>query len=140
MNQNLSQIFKSVKEIQPSEGLESLILSKISEARNKQIKRKLWLASFGLAGSFAFAMYAFLVFGSAILKSEFWSIINLVFSDMLIVAQNWKEFTFSLLETLPVFGIIVIIVPIFIFLWSLKTYQELSKNNLRVHFNSKMFA
>ena len=140
MNQNLSQIFKSVKEIQPPEGLDSLILSRISEAKNKQIKRKLWLASFGLAGSAVLTVYAIAFIGADILKSDFWNIISLVFSDMLIVAENWKEFSLSLLENLPVAGIIVIIAPIVIFLWSLKIYQELKKPNLRAHFNFKMFA
>lgn len=141
MKSNISEIFKNIKEMEPSQKLESLILSEIASIKEKRVKRKLWLVSFSLATSAALAIYAILVIGSEILKSDFWNMINLVFSDMWVVAQNWKEFIFSLLENLPVASIIIIVAPIFIFLWSLKAYQELNKKiNLRAHFNTKMFA
>jgi hypothetical protein len=74
MNEKLSQIFKGIEQIEPEARLEGLILQKIDFERDKQIKRKLFLSYAGLVVSFAAVFPAILKFGSAFLKSEFWSI------------------------------------------------------------------
>jgi len=133
MNEKLSQIFKGIEQIEPEARLEGLILQKIDFERDKQIKRKLFLSYAGLVVSFAAVFPAILKFGSAFLKSEFWSIFSLAFSDFMAVASNWNEYLYSLGETLPIIHIVVILVPIFGILMFFNLYFSLKKNYRSVH-------
>ncbi|MFA5777201.1 MAG: hypothetical protein WC906_02075 [Parcubacteria group bacterium] len=124
----LSRIFKEMKQIEPKAGLNGLILQKIGLEKSRQIKRKLILSYSGMAGSLSAAVYALIHFGSAFLKSEFWSILSLAFSDFMVVAGSWKEYLYSLGETLPIVNIVAILVPIFGILMFLNLYFSLKKN------------
>lgn len=124
----LRKIFKEIEDSNPPQELESLILKKIELEKKKQVRGKLFLAYFGLAGSLASAVCAVSIFGNEFLKSEFWSMISLIFSDAFIVAGNWREYAYSLLETLPVMQMIAILVPTFTFLLSLNFYLSSRKN------------
>ncbi len=108
----LSQIFKEMKQIEPGKGLESLIMQKIVLEREKQVKRKLLFSYFGTAASSLMGLYTLVYAGSAFFKSEFWSLLSLAFSDSLIVAGSWKEYLYSLGETLPVINLVAISIPV----------------------------
>jgi len=109
----LNQIFKNIQEIEPPRGLSELILKRVELEKDKQIKRKLFLSYAGFCSSVAATFYAFLAFGSSFLKSDFWSMLSLMFSDLMIVAGNWKTYLYSLVETFPVVNVIAILIPIF---------------------------
>jgi hypothetical protein len=113
MNQKLSQLFKNIEEIKPTQGLESLIMQEISLQRAKALKRKLIFSYLGSAGSGLVMLVAIFSFGGAFWHSEFWSMTSLLFSDLMVVAGNWKTFGYSLMETFPVINVIVILIPAF---------------------------
>jgi len=127
----LSQIFKNIQEIEPPRELGELILKRIELEKDKQIKRKLFLSYLGIGASFSAGACALIYFGSAFFKSEFWSIFSLAFSDFIVVAGSWKEYLYSLGETLPVINIVAILVPIFgvlLFLNMCIYFKNKSKN------------
>jgi len=133
MNEKLSRIFKEIEQIEPRAGLEGLILQKIDLERERRIKRKLIFSYAGLAVSFIVAFPAILKFGIDIIRSEFWRLFSLIFSDFMIVAGSWKEYLYSLGETLPIINIIAILVPIFGVLMFFNLYFSLKKNYRNVH-------
>ena len=72
--------------------------------------------------------------GSTIIDSEFFDLMKLAFSDAAIVLQNWREYTYSLLETMPVTSIAMLLSPIFTLLISYAVVKSLQgKINLQVH-------
>jgi hypothetical protein len=125
----LKQAFKNIKEIEPSNSIKMAILSRIKLEKVRQIKRKLILSYIGLVGSIAIGVYTTLFFGSAFLKSEFWSMISLAFSDGGIIAIYWNDFLYSLMETFPALTVAIILVPIFTLLLSISSYIDLSNKN-----------
>jgi hypothetical protein len=129
MSEKLRQIFKNLKETDLPERLEGLILAKIRRAEGKSIRRKLFLSYIGLTGSAVGAFYAIFTFGREILNSEFGNIISLAFSDLVIVAEHWREFALSLLETLPVINMAAILAPVFILLLSMNAYLNINKEH-----------
>lgn len=139
MEQKLSKIFKEIKEIEPKEGLKFSIMQKINFEKNRKIRRMRFLSYSGIAVSFFATAYALIFFGSTFLKSEFWVIFSLIFSDAMIVLGNWKEYLYSLGETFPVVNIILILVPIFSFLMFLNLLMSL-KNNRHIHKHINMQA
>jgi hypothetical protein len=136
MSSKISQIFREISEINPPAGLGNLILQKIDLERSKSLQRKIYLSYFGLGGSLAAMLYAILVFGKSFLNSEFWSMLSLAFSDIMVVAAHWNEFADSLMETFPVVNLIAILIPLFTLFLSLNFYLSLARrNNHKLHFN-----
>jgi hypothetical protein len=130
MTQNLQKIFKNLKNIEPSRGLEGRILKAISFKNGQALKRKLMAARAGLAVSFGALAYALFVFGRAFLESDFWNLAKLSLSDGGTVARNWGDFSFSLLETLPVVEIFAVLVPVFAVMMMASWYFKFSNNKL----------
>lgn len=116
MNAKIGQIFKQLDSPQPSEGLAFLIEQRIIQEQRKSFKRKLLVSYAGLTVSAAAGLYALVALGIDFLRSEFWSLLSLLFSDALVVLGNWKSFLFSLGENFPVADAIILLIPLFSFL------------------------
>lgn len=134
MNNGLEKIFKNTGDLEPSAGLEGFILAEIEAIGIKSAKRKLVFSYAGILGSIIAVFYSILAFGSGIAESEFFSLVSLVFSDAAIVAQNWREFSYSLFETFPAVYAAIIAVPIFTLLLSFNGY--LNNHNQGRHYNT----
>jgi hypothetical protein len=109
----LHTIFKKISDIEPSVGLEKRILKGIALRNKLALRRKLAFIYAGLTASTGAFVWTIFTLGKALLQSEFWTLAKLIFSDTGLVLQNWGDFAYSLLETLPIFGIIAILIPIF---------------------------
>jgi len=136
INMEKKNIITLISDIEPPKALKNLILTRIErETRKRQMRRKMLLMSgFLVSGIGAVSSLAY--FGSQIMTSDFWSIASLAFSDLGTVAGHWQDYSFSLLETLPVVSIIAILVPVFMILMLFKQYGEYQKIS-RLHFNLK---
>lgn len=124
MSQNLHKIFKSVTELDPAENLCGRILAMVEAEENRIIKRKMIISRFGLGLSAVAFLTAVFPFGQIIAQSEFWNIVSLIFSDMQVVAQNWQDFSYSLLETFPTVSMVVVLAPIMMLMFSFSAYLE----------------
>lgn len=113
MSKDINQLFQSIAELDPPKKLAGTIFKKILFQRERQLRRKLLFSRLGLAGSFCALFYTSIFFGKAIAESEFWHIASLLFTDILPITKNWQEFTYSLLETMPVINLTAILMPIF---------------------------
>ena len=71
MTQNLQKIFKNLKNVEPSRGLEGKILKAISLENSRKVARKLMMARAGLAVSFGALAYTLFVFGRAFSRVRF---------------------------------------------------------------------
>ena len=61
---------------------------------------------------------------SSLYQSSFYTYLSLVFSDPDVVGQYWREFGLTLLESLPVVGIILCLIAAFALLMSLKLFAR----------------
>jgi len=129
MDKNIKQAFKSLGELKPSSELEKAIFQRIELEQTRQIRRKLAAIYFGLFGSFVALAYSGVVYGGALLKSEFLKLVSLAFSDFLVVAEHWQEFSSSLLETLPTLNVIALLAPAALLLWSLGLLLDIYNKN-----------
>lgn len=126
---NLNSIFKIISEIEPSIGLENRILEKIALRNKLAMRRKLAFIHAGFVASTGIFVWAIFTLGKAIHQSTFWDLATLLFSDTELIIRNWSSFTYSLLETLPIFGIIAILFPIFALFILASTYFKTVSNN-----------
>lgn len=106
------------------EGLERSVLLAV-QAAVKRRDRQMWffirLSTWISLSGFVFAVW---FFGGAIARSDFWSLVRLVFSDGAAVLAYWQEFLLSLSETLPIVSLSVIFVATSAFAFSLSVHYE----------------
>ena len=86
----------------------------------KKIER-IYRSVFGLlsVGFLTGSIFAFINMVQAISQSGFGQYVSLVFSDGGVVLSYWKEFLFSLVESIPVTGVILCLGAMTLFVWSL---------------------
>lgn len=132
MDQNIQKIFKNLKDVEPSAGLEEKISRKIVLEKSWQMKKRLIFADVLMLGSLGSFVFVVLNFWNGIAKSEFWSLAKLVFTDAGIVANNWMDFSFSILETFPAAHAAVFLAPVFLLLLSTNFYfKSINKNHTK---------
>lgn len=131
MNNKINQVFKNIQELDPPHKLESKILHGIRLEKDKQIRRRLLLSYFGFFFSAAAFLYTASAFGNSIVKSEFWDMVYLAFSDVAVIAKYGNNFALSLLETFPTMGVIGILASVFTLMLSFSFY--LDSNRSRSH-------
>ncbi len=118
----LRTLFRDKRTAEERVELREKIFSVIASLREKRLKRQKRLSYAGLFLSGVAIVSAVSTYGGAFAQSEFWSIVPLFFSDILVVVNYWNEFSLLLLETIPVIPILLILVPTFIFLLFLNMY------------------
>lgn len=97
------------------------IMGRIGMEKNKiAIKRKIAVFSVMLAVSFVGLIPAVKAAYSGFANSGFTQLFSLIFSDTAIVMSLWQNFALSLLETLPINGILIAGVFAVIFFGSFK--------------------
>lgn len=131
MSQTIKNLFKNLKNFEPSAGLEAKILKAVAMENSRKVARKLMFARAGLAVSFGALGYTLFVFGKAFLESDFWGLAKLAYSDTSVIFANLGSFALSLLETLPVVEISAMLVPIFAVMLMFSWYFKFSNNNFK---------
>ena len=97
------------------------IILRIGVEKNKiAIKRKIVVFSIMLAISFVWLFPAIKMAYSGFINSGFTQLFSLIFSDTSVVMSLWQNFALSLLETLPINGILITGVLAFLFFGSLR--------------------
>ncbi|RJQ31849.1 MAG: hypothetical protein C4562_05260 [Actinobacteria bacterium] len=125
MREKIGQAFKNLSELEPNPQLKNVILNSIQLEKAKQVRRKLVLVYLGMAGSVSAVVLAWSAYGNALVKSDFFNMLSLIFSDISVVLEHWQEFVLSLFETFPVFNIISMLLPLAVLFWCLSFYFDL---------------
>ena len=99
-------------------GLELTIINKINKLeRRKMLKKESVYALISII-SFLSIIPSMIYLFNMLSSSGLYSYISLIFSDIETLSY-WKELSFSILESLPFFGIAIVLGMSGIFLWSL---------------------
>ena len=121
MREDYQQIFSKLSPPEPSGDLLAKIIARIGEERKAaRIKWRLVLFSAVTVCSAVAFVPLFQMLRTGFIESGFLQFFSLLFSDFEIVAAYWQNFSLSLLETLPVFSLMVFLAVVLVFLESLK--------------------
>ena len=108
-----------LRQINPPTELEGVILGKIQEKEKRNAFVQCVVGGIFAIGSCIGTISAFLYMGKSIGTSGFYEYVSLLFSDSGSLLSYWKEFSMSLAESLPLFGLTIALILIGIFIWSL---------------------
>jgi hypothetical protein len=125
MKHTLNTIFKNTALVaEPKESLGARILAAIAHELEHRMRREQRAAYTGMVFSAIIAAIVGLGYGGDLLRSDFWSLMSLAFSDAGVVAGYWDSFLYSLLETFPTMAVAAFMLPVFVFLISLGVYSR----------------
>lgn len=115
------QLFKRLPIEEPSADLLTTIMRRIDLETIRQARQQIWLSS--LAGIFSLIVLvpAIKLLANDFINSGFYNYITLIWSDKTIITTYWKDFTLSLLESLPVTSIMLTLSAFIAGLISLKS-------------------
>lgn len=104
--------------IEVPRGLEDSILKRIAMERKKKAQISLiTLGTLSLA-SFLGLIKTSLLLWQGFKQTGFYDYMSLIFSEGGTLTNYWKEFAFSLIESLPLIGLISLLAIMAIFIWS----------------------
>ncbi len=134
MLQNYKKLFGHIETLEPPvELLERVLLRIKKERRLITVKRRIFLFSAGLFVTIAAFIPAAQMVWNGFTESGFLKFLSLIFSDAEIIAGYWQNFVMSLLESLPVMGLVLFLAVTLAFLEMLKLLTK----NLKFILNSK---
>ena len=137
MNKDFEQLFDHFELPQPPAGLLERIINRIQTERNLlTVKRRLVIFSVGFIGSIAAFVPVFKMVYQGFAESGFMQFLSLLFSDTGVVLSYFGNFLSSLLEALPITGLLAFLTVLLIFLESLKLLAK----NLKIIFSSKFVS
>lgn len=121
--------------LEPSKKLREKILFSINKEEIRRAKMYFLVSVttglvsiFGLIFSIRYMIQEFY-------QSSFVSFISLIFSDPTIMVSYWRELSMSLLETLPIFGITVSLLAVYVLLVSVRVLVKNTRGVLLPSFN-----
>ena len=131
VEQNLQKLFKNAT-YAPESRLSGDILS-IIEHKSAQITK--W-KTFGYLGmsilSLSGSIFSIKILVGQFIKSGFYSYLSLAFSDSGVIATYWKEYTLSLVDSLPVVSLVLSFFLLFILFISIRRFSYQFKNRLSI--------
>lgn len=109
---------KEFNYINPPLELEASILKKITIERTKTTRLRFAF----LSATALFSLWGIIQTGISLWQSfretGFYEYASLIFSDGTTLTSYWKEFTLSLIESLPLLGLTILLVILATFIWS----------------------
>jgi len=116
-----------MEQFQPSTQLRKNILLQIVKEEHHRAKNYV-LASLGAASASVIGVvFSIKYVAQAISESSFYQYFSLLFSDPDIVVSYWREFTLSLVESLPFFAITLVLVAIVVLMTSIRIFINNSR-------------
>lgn len=117
--------------IEPDFGLKEKIIHKIEKEAKKKAVFTFIFAGFTSLTSVLAMIYSLVLIVKDYYSSGLSEYISLVFSDSSILLSFWKEFTLSVVESLPFITITLTLTSVWIFIWSLKyMFSNFRKSSL----------
>ena len=120
MEDNYRDLFGKIDRREPPAGLLNSILLKINGESLRMARIRFICFSFLSLAALAAFIPAWHELRSETAQSGFLQFFSLLFSDAGIIAAYWQDFTVTVAESLPVFGISAVLAAFFAFLLSIK--------------------
>ena len=132
MDQNLKKAFKNAK-YEPQNGISIGILNSINNKLSLRNRVKLWIYASVSTVSFIGLFPMFKYLAGEFVSSGSYDYFSLLYSDGgSVMTSYWKDFTLSLVESLPLTSMILTLSLVFIFLNAIRRFSYQFKTNLLI--------
>ena len=137
MTKNLSQLFKEDATTRATQDLAQRVFLQINIAAKKAEHRESIITRIFFFSSLVAFLSSITYSYKAFAASNFGSYASLIFTDAKTVLTLWRELGLSLLESLPIFGIVIVLASVVALLWSARKF---TKSNTHLNLNAGTLA
>ncbi len=124
MRKNYNQIFQEISKVDISEKIEVNIINKIHKLeKNRLFAKQIAYSSISIL-SLIGIVYSGIYALNELASSGIYEYFYLIITDIEIL-NYWKELTYSIAESLPLFGITICLTVFAIFLWSISKTSKI---------------
>lgn len=109
-----------LKEIEPPQNLCAHILLRVATLRQRRARIRFGLETLACFLSGAVLVPVATYVGSELYTSGFYDYFSLLSSDRSLVLASWREFLYSLIESLPSMGLLLFILALGALVWSFR--------------------
>ncbi len=120
MRDNYGDLFEKMDRREPPAGLLNTIILKIKEESLRMARVRFVCFSLLSLAALSALIPAWRELQSEITQSGFFQFVSLLFSDAGTIAVYWQDFTMTIAESLPIFGISAVLAAVFAFLLSIR--------------------
>lgn len=117
MSKEITKIFSYLELIEPSQVLKNSILKQIATEKRKRLILKLFLDSLAFIIFSAIASFATYGVFASLNSTAFKELASLIWSDGPVMLAYWQDFTYAILDVLPISTIFFLAVGLFWSLW-----------------------
>lgn len=120
MPKEFEKLLANLNQIEPSENLYGIVLSRIEAIKKRTARVRLILLSGATLAALIALVTAFQYLINDFYQSGSYQYLSLLFSDGEAVMAYWQDFTLSLVESLPFMSMTAVLSVTFVLLGSLK--------------------
>jgi uncharacterized membrane protein YciS (DUF1049 family) len=113
-----------MERFEPSKDLRKNILFQIVKEEHRRAKNYLLASCATATASIVGVIFSARYVMQAVSQSSFYRYVSLLFSDSDIVLSHWREFAFSLVESLPFFAVTLVLVAIVVLMVSIRVFTN----------------
>ncbi len=112
-----NNISKFLGELEPPPNLQDRVVLNIRKLELAQDRKKAVMFGFGALISVSATIFVAVTSLGTFMQSEFYHYLSIIFSGDNVLAY-WKELSLSLVESLPIFAVISLLIAVTVSLWS----------------------
>jgi hypothetical protein len=125
MEEQYKKLFKTLAYEKAPIDLEKKIKLRILAEEERLSRNKALIFGLSTATSLSLSLWAAFLLIRSLSESGFWNYLSIVVSENVAVISYWRELSFSLVESLPLVGLIIFFATAGSFIWS---FANMSKN------------
>ena len=118
--------------VSPPQHLAGAIVKNIKREARRRTTLTMSLYGTTALGALAAFIPAYSYMSDEIVRTGFSEFLSLTYSDSALVITNWREMIFTILESLPIVGIVAILILTLAVLGSLRMIAQTSRTNVRI--------
>lgn len=122
-------------QFKPSKELRKNILLQVVKEEGRRAKNYLLVSLITSTASIVGVVFAAQYVVQAIFQTSFYRYFSLLFSDSDIVLSYWRQFTLSLVESLPFFAVTLVLVAIVVLMVSIRVFANNTRRSFSFSFN-----
>ncbi len=118
MDRDYQKLFTYIQKAELPKDLSQKVLFRIQKEEQRLRRQKSLFFGVGALASFVATISFATSLANTFVQSGFYQYVSLVFSGDGVATSYWKELSFSLVESLPIFGIVALLTAVGCLIWS----------------------
>jgi hypothetical protein len=135
IGEKYKKLFDYVNLIEPPKGFEAQILNFVIARERRLTRFRAWAFGSSSLASFGLSLWTAVYLVKSASETGLWQYMSLAFSENGVLLAYWREFSLSIIESLPIVSIIIFLATVGVFVWSFANVIKKDTGKFIMSFN-----